>query len=185
VTVTKRTRYEVLRRDNFTCRYCRTADGELTVDHVTPVALGGTDDPSNLVAACRDCNAGKSSTSPNERTVADVTDDELRWAAALAKAAEIDAAKAAGTTALLERFADAWDAHMPAFADLPVDWAESVAKFHSLGLAEDAMESAIRRAAGNKSVTQRERFRYFCGICWSKVRELQEMARQIIAAEEC
>ena len=40
MAVSKRTRFEVLRRDNFTCRYCRSTDNELTVDHVTPVALG-------------------------------------------------------------------------------------------------------------------------------------------------
>ena len=29
------------------------------VDHVTPMAMGGSDDPSNLVAACRPCNDRK------------------------------------------------------------------------------------------------------------------------------
>lgn len=52
MAVTKRTRFEVLRRDNYTCRYCRSTDGALTVDHVTPRSLGGSDDPSNLVACC-------------------------------------------------------------------------------------------------------------------------------------
>lgn len=33
MAVTKRTRFEVLRRDNYTCRYCRSTDGALTVDH--------------------------------------------------------------------------------------------------------------------------------------------------------
>ena len=28
--------------------------------HIVPVAAGGTDDPANLVAACQDCNLGKS-----------------------------------------------------------------------------------------------------------------------------
>ena len=64
MAIPKRTRFEVLRRDNHTCRYCRSTDNPLTIDHVTPVSLGGTDDPSNLVAACRDCNAGKASSSP-------------------------------------------------------------------------------------------------------------------------
>ena len=59
MAVTKRTRFEVLRRDNYTCRYCRSTEHSLTIDHVTPVALGGSDDPSNLVACCRDCNSGK------------------------------------------------------------------------------------------------------------------------------
>lgn len=44
MAVSKRLRFEVLKRDNYTCRYCRASDGELTIDHVTPVALGGTDE---------------------------------------------------------------------------------------------------------------------------------------------
>lgn len=40
MAVSKRTRFEVLRRDDFTCRYCRSKDSELHVDHVTPVSLG-------------------------------------------------------------------------------------------------------------------------------------------------
>ena len=56
MAVSKRTRFEVLRRDNHTCRYCGQSapDVKLTVDHVLPVALGGHDDPTNLVAACKD-----------------------------------------------------------------------------------------------------------------------------------
>jgi hypothetical protein len=55
-------RFRILARDEFTCRYCgRSAPSvELAVDHVHPVARGGTDDESNLVAACVECNAGKS-----------------------------------------------------------------------------------------------------------------------------
>ena len=85
MAVSKRTRFEVLRRDNHTCRYCgATAPGaQITVDHVTPVALGGTDDSANLVAACRDCNAGKTSTQPDATLVADVTQADLRWSAAI------------------------------------------------------------------------------------------------------
>lgn len=88
MTVSKRTRFEVLRRDNYTCRYCRSADNPLRVDHVTPVALGGTDDPTNLVAACQDCNAGKASTSLSGEHVADIKADAIRWASAMRRAAE-------------------------------------------------------------------------------------------------
>lgn len=56
-----RLRFAILSRDHFTCRYCgRSApDVELQVDHVLPVAAGGTDSPENLVAACWECNQGK------------------------------------------------------------------------------------------------------------------------------
>lgn len=47
----------ILARDGYRCFYC----GGLatTADHVMPKALGGTDDPSNLVAACLPCNSSK------------------------------------------------------------------------------------------------------------------------------
>jgi excisionase family DNA binding protein len=56
-----RLRFSVLQRDGFTCRYCgrKAPDVELRVDHIVPVAQGGTDHPDNLCAACTDCNAGK------------------------------------------------------------------------------------------------------------------------------
>lgn len=56
-----RTRFEVLKRDGFTCRYCGGVSPEvvLEVDHVVPVCEGGTDDPINLVTSCWSCNHGK------------------------------------------------------------------------------------------------------------------------------
>lgn len=57
------TRFEVFKRDKFTCQYCgRSApDVILQVDHIQPVADGGEDDILNLVTSCFDCNSGKSS----------------------------------------------------------------------------------------------------------------------------
>jgi len=81
-------RFEVFKRDNFTCRYCgrSVSSGDLPVlkrsddpaldelmvqmglaryevilevDHVIPRSRGGGDDMNNLVTACKDCNRGK------------------------------------------------------------------------------------------------------------------------------
>jgi len=49
------TRVHVLLRDSYRCRWCGGEAHE--VDHLTPVARGGSDRPENLVAACRACNA--------------------------------------------------------------------------------------------------------------------------------
>lgn len=55
-------RFEVFRRDDFTCRYCGRSSPEVTlhVDHVHPFSEGGSDDLDNLVSACRECNTSKS-----------------------------------------------------------------------------------------------------------------------------
>jgi HNH endonuclease len=62
VSLSKRIRFAVLTRDRFTCRYCgRSAPAVvLHVDHVHPVSRGGSDDESNLVTACVECNSSKS-----------------------------------------------------------------------------------------------------------------------------
>jgi 5-methylcytosine-specific restriction endonuclease McrA len=60
-TLTKRVRFEILKRDGFACRYCgaKAPDVVLHCDHVHPVSRGGKNELENLVTACRDCNAGK------------------------------------------------------------------------------------------------------------------------------
>jgi hypothetical protein len=64
MAIGKKTRFEVLKRDNFTCQYCggKPPDAILHVDHRTPVAVGGEDDVNNLITSCADCNLGKSDT---------------------------------------------------------------------------------------------------------------------------
>lgn len=54
-------RMMVFIRDGFRCVYCGATANEarLEVDHVISWADGGTNDPGNLVTACRTCNIGK------------------------------------------------------------------------------------------------------------------------------
>ncbi|WP_422049899.1 HNH endonuclease [Shimia sp.] len=49
---------EVFSRDDWRCHYCGSPHA-LTIDHIVPKVSGGTDDPINLVAACRSCNSSK------------------------------------------------------------------------------------------------------------------------------
>ena len=60
-SLSKQLRFEIMKRDGHRCRYCGSEPNQklLQVDHVIPVAKGGTDAPENLVTSCRDCNAGK------------------------------------------------------------------------------------------------------------------------------
>ena len=53
----QRVRQLVLERDYFTCHYCGQEAN--TVDHLIPISKGGTDEATNMVAACNPCNSGK------------------------------------------------------------------------------------------------------------------------------
>ncbi|MCY7393298.1 MAG: HNH endonuclease [Leptolyngbyaceae cyanobacterium CAN_BIN12] len=50
----------VQQRANFRCEYCHypeiLSSAPLSIDHLQPQSLGGTDDPENLALACRRCN---------------------------------------------------------------------------------------------------------------------------------
>lgn len=57
--ITPATRARISRRDNGACRYCHDTVGPHQIDHVVPIALGGTNHPRNLVLACENCNRRK------------------------------------------------------------------------------------------------------------------------------
>ena len=55
-------RFQVLRRDNFTCQYCGSKAPEiiLHIDHKVPWKIVKKHELINLVVACSSCNLGKS-----------------------------------------------------------------------------------------------------------------------------
>lgn len=61
MAVSVRIRFEVFKRDEFTCLYCgrKSPDVVLEVDHIVPVCEGGGDDVINLRTSCWECNRGK------------------------------------------------------------------------------------------------------------------------------
>jgi hypothetical protein len=59
--ISKKTRFEVFKRDKFTCQYCGEAAPNviLHVDHIHPVSKGGINNILNLITSCAECNLGK------------------------------------------------------------------------------------------------------------------------------
>ncbi|MEG3439436.1 HNH endonuclease [Pannus brasiliensis CCIBt3594] len=51
----------VYRRDNYQCQSCgkRETDTGLSIDHIIPLAIGGSNDISNLQTLCLSCNSRK------------------------------------------------------------------------------------------------------------------------------
>jgi HNH endonuclease len=188
----KRLRYEVFRRDNYTCRYCgaKPPEVKLVPDHVVPKALGGSEtDPANFVAACEACNSGKTSTSPDAPLVADVAEDALKWATAIKRAqaamvADIEAR--AADRAQFQEWWDGWGYGTDADRKLiPKDpgWQVTVDQFITAGLSLPVLRDCIELAMTRRKVQDENKFKYMCGIAWSKVTEMQKAAGRIASGE--
>ena len=60
--MTRKMRYEILKRDHFRCTICGASASEgakLEVDHIKPISKGGKTEPNNLRTLCQSCNRGK------------------------------------------------------------------------------------------------------------------------------
>ena len=59
--IPRKLRHQVFQRDNYRCRECGATNKQtrLHVDHIKPVAKGGTNDLSNLQTLCEECNRAK------------------------------------------------------------------------------------------------------------------------------
>lgn len=70
--LSQKVRFEVFKRDSFTCQYCgrKAPDVVLHVDHIEPVAGGGTNDMLNLITSCSVCNVGKGATALSDDSAA-------------------------------------------------------------------------------------------------------------------
>ena len=186
--LTGRLRFEILRRDGHRCHYCGATaeDAQLTVDHVIPIALGGADDPSNLVTACQSCNAGKAATSPTEQVVEDVDQRAEKWATAIARAAEIQNDHRESVERYVQQFDDAWCEWT--FGDVaggmrPPAWRSTVANWHDAGLEIDTLvalvDDVLPRGVPNGRI-----WRYFCGAAWNVLRQRQALALELLEEEQ-
>ncbi|MEY1677270.1 HNH endonuclease [Gordonia sp. ABKF26] len=187
MALSRRLRYEILRRDNHTCRYCGASAPAvpLTVDHVIPVALGGLDDPTNLVTACRDCNSGKAATSPDATMIADVQERALLWAAAMKQAAEERAGEREFHQWIHTWFRARWnrwtwtDARGEKHSvPLPEEFTVSLDRFLNAGLDDGDFDELIDATMTARSSDE---WKYFCGCCWRRIRQAQDRAADIVA----
>lgn len=175
----------MFRRDGYTCRYCgaKAPDVEITIDHVVPKVLGGSDtDPANLLTACMPCNSGKTSSTPDAPLVAAVSEDAVRWSAALKAASARMLADINARAADREQFRGWWeswtypegDRRVP--IDMPADWESTVDQLLATGLPLEVLHQCIDGAMRRKKVGSDQKFRYMCGIAWRKASELRDLA---------
>lgn len=78
--ISKSLRFDVFKRDSFTCQYCgqMAPDVVLEIDHINPVANGGDNDILNLVTSCKDCNRGKGAKKLTDNQQIKAQQDQLK-----------------------------------------------------------------------------------------------------------
>lgn len=78
--ISKTLRFEVFKRDSFTCQYCGSMapDVVLEVDHIDPVSSGGDNGIMNLVTSCHDCNRGKGAKKLSDDQVVKKQQEQLK-----------------------------------------------------------------------------------------------------------
>jgi hypothetical protein len=170
--LSKRLRFEVFKRDGFTCMYCgaHPPDALLECDHIDPVAAGGANNMDNLVTACFACNRGKSDVplssvpeSLSERAARGL-EQEAQIAGYEAVMKERRMRLEADAEQILDYFCDAHGRDGVPKADFT-----SMKRFvGKLGL--DATLEAAEIGCNRFRFSYRKAFLYFCGVCWRKIR---------------
>lgn len=184
MALSKRLRFEILRRDGHCCRYCgehASPEVKLTVDHVLPVALGGTDTPSNLVACCRPCNAGKAASSPDAPLVNEVTEAALLWAEAVSAAQTAARVDLSEKEEYVDYIGDHWaycSSCEEGFPPRPSDWEGSIDVFRRRGMPLEVLTDAASLALNSRRVPDRDKWTYFMGIAWRRLTEIEEDAKR-------
>ncbi len=173
MAVSKKLRFEVFKRDGFRCAYCGKSPPEalLEADHIKPKSKKGKDDINNLITACFDCNRGK------RNITLDKTPQQLVDNLAVLKEKEEQFEKYQKLIRKIERRINKYMQLIEnIFEETYTNKGfvdrfrhSSLRKFiNSLGQIE--VQEAMYIACSKVSDDPERAIRYFCGICWNKIR---------------
>jgi hypothetical protein len=194
MSISTRTRFEVFKRDRFTCAYCGRTPPEvlLEADHVVPQAAGGSDDMANLITSCQTCNRGKAARLLEEGAtpvVGRASVEELQERIAQAQAyVEALTSYQAIVGEQVQMVMDAWARVYGAETEEREDgtywvfggrhggrWPDerSIRRFLR-SLSTETVLDAVDITAGRMRYPNDEARRYFYGVCHSMIRERRE-----------
>jgi len=172
-TISKKLRFEIFKRDGFSCAYCGQTPPLVTleIDHIEPVSKGGLNDINNYVTACFDCNRGKSNISLNK--IPSKLSENLK--ALKEKENQIIEYQKFIKSILkrenreIKKIAKIYSDAFPEYKLSESFKNSSLKKFlkklpkHEI---EEAMYDATSLIGDDNGA-----IKYFCGICWNKIKE--------------
>jgi HNH endonuclease len=178
--LSKRTRFEVFKRDRFTCQYCgkRPPEVMLEADHVVPVKEGGEDGMENLTTACTACNGGKSAVplghvapAVDEMEVLSSIQEMLERKLAMRQQIKTAQAQRDVEDEAVEVFLAWWGQDIGSADGIQL---ASLRRFvRELGMDElrDALDATVRLFDRKPHYGAYQLWRYFCGVCWTKIKQ--------------
>lgn len=182
--IPKKIRFEVLKRDKFTCQYCGKSapDVVLEIDHIKPVSKGGNNDIMNLVTSCKDCNLGKSNIELSDNSVVKKQQAQLQEIADRKEQLEMMLEWRESLTSLEDDYIDAVDDIFIASTDWQMSEngrkkIKKLIKEFTLTEVLDATETAIETYYDGSQESWGEAFNKISGICY--VRRHQQDNPQI------
>lgn len=166
-------RFDIFKRDLFTCQYCGKTPPNivLEIDHIMPVSKGGTNNINNLLTSCFNCNRGKNKHELNqvpptlENNILVLKEKKKQYSEYLKLTKFMQDAK----EEQLRIIDNIYEQYFPEYELSGRFRDSSVTMFIeklSLYVVSEAMRNACSRVYNNNMA-----IKYFCGICWAKIRE--------------
>jgi hypothetical protein len=178
--VGKKLRFDVFRRDLFTCQYCgRTPPAVvLEIDHFVPSSAGGSDEADNLLTACFDCNRGKSNTDLKQipPSLQAVMEEKRERATQLEAYNHFLLGIRERENATISELGRYWYNTMRGRKDLytfgpaRVGSVRTFLKHLPVAEIKEAMDIARARMLAQRA-DDGKAWRYFCGVCWRKIKD--------------
>jgi len=173
MALTKKIRFEVFKRDGFRCQYCGKTPPDVTleVDHIKPKSRKGSDDINNLTTACFDCNRGKSN------ILLDNIPNTLKINLEILKEKERQLKEYNKEIATVERriqrdiqkIEDLFNTYFDKLSFADSFRNNSAKKFLNYLPVQEIFEAM--NIACNKIDDPHKAIKYFCGICWQKIKK--------------
>lgn len=166
-------RFEVFKRDGFQCAYCGKTppDVILEVDHIKAKSKGGSEDINNLLTSCFDCNRGKRNI-PLTTVPAKVTENleilhererQLKEYYKFIKQIE------RRINNDIEEISKRFTVHFPQ-KEFTEHFKNATLKRLLKSLPKHLIIESLDLAASKFSDDPDRVIRYFCGICWKRIK---------------
>ncbi|MEO5360614.1 MAG: HNH endonuclease [Nitrospirota bacterium] len=183
MAISKKIRFEVFKRDGFACAYCGKTPPSVTleVDHIDPKSKGGSNDLNNLITACFDCNRGKRNVPLNKIPaklnenieILKMQEEQIREYRKYVK--KVEERISADIEEIDSIFTEQYKDYQLSDTFKNV----SLKRFINLLPKHEIIESmyiAISKYPAKSK--HNEAIRYFCGVCWTKIKRQSENGQE-------